>query len=29
MRCAIGADDTGPLTGALLAELDRRGIGTD
>ena len=26
MRCAIGADDTGPLTEALLAELDRRGI---
>jgi len=26
MRCAIGSDDTGPLTEALLAELDRRGI---
>ena len=26
MRCAIGADDAGPLTEALLAELDRRGI---
>jgi ribose 5-phosphate isomerase B len=25
MRCAIGADDTGPLTDALLAELERRG----
>jgi ribose 5-phosphate isomerase B len=29
MRCAIGADDTGPLTEALLAELDRRGIATE
>ena len=26
MRCAIGADDTGPLTEALLAELERREI---
>lgn len=26
MRCAIGSDDTGPLTDTLLAELDRRGI---
>jgi ribose 5-phosphate isomerase B len=26
MRCAIGADDTGPLTDALLDELERRGI---
>ena len=26
MRCAIGADDTGPLTEALLADLERRGI---
>jgi ribose 5-phosphate isomerase B len=26
MRCAIGADDAGPLTEALLAELERRGI---
>jgi ribose 5-phosphate isomerase B len=25
MRCAIGADDVGPLTDALLAELERRG----
>jgi RpiB/LacA/LacB family sugar-phosphate isomerase len=25
MRCAIGADDSGPLTDALLAELQRRG----
>jgi ribose 5-phosphate isomerase B len=25
MRCAIGADDSGPLTDALLAELERRG----
>ena len=25
MRCAIGADDAGPLTDALLAELNRRG----
>jgi ribose 5-phosphate isomerase B len=29
MRCAIGADDTGPLTEALLAELDRRGIAAE
>ena len=29
MRCAIGADDTGPLTETLLAELDRRGIATE
>jgi len=27
MRCAIGADDVGPLTDALLAELEKRGIG--
>lgn len=26
MRIAIGSDDTGPLTDALLAELERRGI---
>ena len=26
MRCAIGSDDTGPLTGALLDELNRRGV---
>ena len=26
MRIAIGSDDTGPLTDALLAELQRRGI---
>jgi ribose 5-phosphate isomerase B len=26
MRCAIGSDDTGPLTDALLAELERRAI---
>src|SRR6202011_5670715 len=25
VRCAIGADDAGPLTDALLAELNRRG----
>jgi ribose 5-phosphate isomerase B len=25
MRCAIGSDDVGPLTGALLEELERRG----
>jgi ribose 5-phosphate isomerase B len=25
MRCAIGADDSGPLTDALLADLERRG----
>ena len=25
MRCAIGADDVGPLTDALLAELEKRG----
>jgi len=29
MRCAIGADDTGPLTEALLAELDSRGIAAE
>ena len=29
MRCAIGADDTGPLTEALLAELGRRGIAAE
>ena len=26
MRCAIGADDVGPLTDALLAELEKRGV---
>jgi ribose 5-phosphate isomerase B len=26
LRCAIGADDAGPLTSALLEELQRRGI---
>jgi ribose 5-phosphate isomerase B len=26
LRCAIGADDTGPLTSALLEELQRRGM---
>ena len=26
MRCAIGADDVGPLTDALVAELNRRGV---
>jgi ribose 5-phosphate isomerase B len=26
VRCAIGSDDTGPLTEALLAELGRRGV---
>jgi ribose 5-phosphate isomerase B len=29
MRCAIGADDAGPLTDALLAELDRRGVAAE
>jgi ribose 5-phosphate isomerase B len=29
MRCAIGADDTGPLTEALLADLERRGIAVE
>jgi ribose 5-phosphate isomerase B len=29
MRCAIGADDVGPLTDALLAELERRGIAVE
>jgi len=29
VRCAIGADDTGPLTEALLAELERRGIAVE
>jgi ribose 5-phosphate isomerase B len=29
MRVAIGSDDTGPLTDALLAELQRRGIEAD
>jgi ribose 5-phosphate isomerase B len=29
MRCAIGADDRGPLTDALLDELQRRGIEVD
>jgi ribose 5-phosphate isomerase B len=26
VRCAIGADDTGPLTDALVDELERRGV---
>ena len=29
MRCAIGADDAGPLTEALLADLERRGIAAE
>ena len=29
MRCAIGADDRGPLTDALLDELERRAIEVD
>jgi ribose 5-phosphate isomerase B len=29
VRCAIGADDTGPLTEALLADLERRGIAAE
>jgi ribose 5-phosphate isomerase B len=29
MRCAIGADDVGPLTDALLDELERRGIAVE
>ncbi|HEY0395229.1 MAG TPA: RpiB/LacA/LacB family sugar-phosphate isomerase [Candidatus Elarobacter sp.] len=29
MRCAIGSDDTGPLTDALLDELERRGIAVE
>jgi ribose 5-phosphate isomerase B len=29
MRCAIGADDVAPLTDALLAELERRGIAVE
>jgi ribose 5-phosphate isomerase B len=29
MRCAIGADDAGPLTEALLTDLDRRGIAAE
>ena len=29
MRCAIGADDRGPLTDALIDELGRRGIEVD
>ncbi len=29
MRCAIGADDTGPLTEALLLDLERRGIAAE
>jgi ribose 5-phosphate isomerase B len=29
MRCAIGSDDAGPLTEALLAELGRRGIAAE
>lgn len=29
MRIAIGSDDTGPLTDALLADLERRGIAVE
>ncbi|HEY0613821.1 MAG TPA: RpiB/LacA/LacB family sugar-phosphate isomerase [Candidatus Elarobacter sp.] len=29
MRCAIGADDVGPLTDALLDELERRGVAVE
>ena len=29
MRCAIGSDAVGPLTGALLEELARRGVAVD
>jgi ribose 5-phosphate isomerase B len=29
MRCAIGSDDVGPLTEALLGELERRGIAVE
>ncbi len=29
MRCAIGADDVGPLTDVLLAELERREIAVE
>jgi ribose 5-phosphate isomerase B len=29
VRCAIGADDTGPLTEALLADLERRDIAAE
>ena len=29
MRCAIGSDDVGPLTDALLDELDRRGVAVE
>ncbi|HZW54131.1 MAG TPA: RpiB/LacA/LacB family sugar-phosphate isomerase, partial [Candidatus Elarobacter sp.] len=29
MRCAIGSDDVGPLTGALLEELERRGASVE
>ena len=29
MRCAIGSDDVGPLTGALLDELERRGVAVE
>jgi ribose 5-phosphate isomerase B len=29
MRCAIGSDDTGPLTDALVDELERRGVAVE
>jgi ribose 5-phosphate isomerase B len=29
MRCAVGADDVGPLTDALLDELEKRGIAVE
>ena len=29
VRCAVGSDDVGPLTEALLADLDRRGIAVE
>jgi ribose 5-phosphate isomerase B len=29
VRCAIGSDDVGPLTEALLADLERRGIAVE
>jgi ribose 5-phosphate isomerase B len=29
MRCAIGSDDVGPLTDALLEELERRGVAVE
>ena len=29
MRCAIGSDDVGPLTEALLDELERRGVSVE